>query len=538
MIGKVPRAGSGFRGLVSYLMKGRKDQPDPDRVAWASTRNLLIDDVELAPRLMRAVAQQSTRTKRPVYHLVISWHELENPNDEMMRLVGDTTIADLDLHEHQAVLIAHRDTDHKHLHIVVNRVHPDTGKTWHAGMDYARIEKSLRRQAEILDIPYVPGRFNDPDKFFGKSRAVRDSEVQASIRHGKALPKDRWAGAIVKARRAELAPVIEEARSWRQLAIGLAKRGLTIEAKGQGAVIADERGFMKLSDLGKQVRLSSLEDMYGEAFKTYLERAATEPPLLLMKPQNDRVSPLGRPSPTELPLKRGQPATWEAEDGNGPAAPADVIAAVELFAGDHVSFKVPRDTHVPSAPVPPGETDDAPGQVRARASEVDTKKAREDEAEQPRELTDDEKAQLREEMLAKRLAERGNRAQVVAPVIPASVPEREDIPLTPTVQVSAVDRDNEALSDAKKSLSGALDELQFAKALEEMGVGSEAAVERVKQAVDTAREDIARHQSLGDWLHDQVGDALRAKAQKKAPETKPEPEPDDRDRDDDDERDL
>lgn len=272
MIGKVPRPGRGFTGLVSYLMQGPKGDKARDRVAWSSVRNLALDDPEAAPRLMRALASRSTRCQRPVYHLVISWHRDENPTEALMRQVGADTLIDLDLAEHQALLLAHNDTAHKHLHIVVNRIHPGTRKAWKTSMDYARIEKSLRRQAEAMHLPYVPGRFNDPEAFAGKAKHVRDAEFQAAIRHARPVPKDRWSADEIRSRRLQLAPMFAEAQSWDQLSERLQASGLYLAAKGQGIVIADAFGHMKLSDLGKHVWLAGLEAAYRESFHAYTAR--------------------------------------------------------------------------------------------------------------------------------------------------------------------------------------------------------------------------------------------------------------------------
>lgn len=143
MIGKVPKAGRGFRGLVSYLLDGAKaDKDKAPRVTWAETRNLISDDPDQAPAIMRMTARQSARVKSPVYHLVISWHKNEGPTEYLMREVADTTCSDMGLDEYQRLYIAHHDTEHRHVYIVVNRVHPETGKAWRNSHDYRVIEEA------------------------------------------------------------------------------------------------------------------------------------------------------------------------------------------------------------------------------------------------------------------------------------------------------------------------------------------------------------------------------------------------------------
>lgn len=268
MIGKVPKPGKGFKGLVSYLLHGdRKCDKDRARVAWIETRNLLIEDVQKAPGLMRATAGKSRRVKAPVYHYVISWHRDEKPSDELMRQVADVTCEDLGLEEYQRLYIAHRDTEHRHVHIVVNRVHPETGKAWRTSHDYRRIEQSLRRQSEALGLHYVPGRHNDPERFFGKPKRARDSELQQARREGRSPPLPQWDKAMIARRRPALQQLFAEAGDWDQLEGTLTAAGLRLEAKGQGMVIADNTGAMKLSQLGKQIRLKDLEQRFGQSWK-------------------------------------------------------------------------------------------------------------------------------------------------------------------------------------------------------------------------------------------------------------------------------
>jgi len=179
MIGEVAGIGTGFKGAINYLLLGKKDEPNPDRVAWTQLRNLPTDNPKLAPRLMRATANQSARCAKPLYHLVLSWREDENPTDEMMQSHIDDTLRDLELLDHQAFIAAHKDTKHRHVHLIINRVHPETTKAWSRSMDYARIETSIRRQMEERGLAYVPGRHNDPEKFGLKPRHVKRGEYRS-----------------------------------------------------------------------------------------------------------------------------------------------------------------------------------------------------------------------------------------------------------------------------------------------------------------------------------------------------------------------
>ncbi|MBL0112541.1 MAG: relaxase/mobilization nuclease domain-containing protein [Saprospiraceae bacterium] len=59
----------------------------------------------------------------------MAWHPEENPLPDYMQAKALETLSLLGLSEHEAVLVAHQETDHSDVHVIVNLVHPETGKT-------------------------------------------------------------------------------------------------------------------------------------------------------------------------------------------------------------------------------------------------------------------------------------------------------------------------------------------------------------------------------------------------------------------------
>ena len=260
MIGKVPRPGRGFRGIVSYLLHGpRRGSAQSDRVAWTTTRNLLLDDPERAPKLMRMTASKSVRVVRPVYHFVISWSIDEAPTPDLMRAVADATCRDLGLDEHQRLYIAHNDTENPHVHIVVNRVHPDVGIAWQTSHDYRRIEQSLARQARELGLQVVPGRHNGLAQQRSQERRPRDGTYQRDRR----LSRPTMAPERIAALRPALLDAVAKSQSWDELGQRLAAIGLRLERKGQGLVIKDPDGDIKLSEVQRGLSTASLLKTFG-----------------------------------------------------------------------------------------------------------------------------------------------------------------------------------------------------------------------------------------------------------------------------------
>lgn len=168
--------GSGFKGVVSYLETGSSKDAH-GRVAWSQVRNLASEDLRLSASIMRHSANQSVRCKKPVYHMAISWPEGDKVDDATMQKVAQSTLEDIGLAEHQALIVAHNDTEHKHIHVVVNRVHPETGKAWATSHDRKRIMESLRAQEKELGLQYVPNRLTDREYVRGDLSSGRSFEM-------------------------------------------------------------------------------------------------------------------------------------------------------------------------------------------------------------------------------------------------------------------------------------------------------------------------------------------------------------------------
>ncbi|MEL6364987.1 MAG: relaxase/mobilization nuclease domain-containing protein [Pseudomonadota bacterium] len=142
MVPKLHKKGSSFKGAAAYLLQD-KEAATSERVAWTATHNLAVDDPEIAWRVMAATALDQDRLKQeagvkstgrkssaPVLHLTLAWHPEEKATltrEEMEGAVRSALRA-LDAGDHQALVIAHNDEAHPHLHILINRVHPVDGR--------------------------------------------------------------------------------------------------------------------------------------------------------------------------------------------------------------------------------------------------------------------------------------------------------------------------------------------------------------------------------------------------------------------------
>ena len=247
-------SGPRFAALARYLLHGRSGV-EPERVAWTASRNLGTDNPELAAALMQATANQNVRVERPVYHLTINFAPDDPVTPEQMRAAADRVLVDLGLAEHQALLVAHQDRAHPHVHVMVNRVHPETGRAWERWQDRPQIEHALRELERELGLRQVAGRLYQLKGLELPERALlTNGERREVARTGEPAFPDRV--------RAYL-PELRAARSWAELEQTLDDHGLRLERKGQGLVMTDGERQVKASRVARDLSLARLEQKFG-----------------------------------------------------------------------------------------------------------------------------------------------------------------------------------------------------------------------------------------------------------------------------------
>ena len=101
--------------------------------------------VKAAPDLKRAAGGTGAgATQEPALHYALYWGKRDPPQTrEAAAACARASLSALGLQEHQALLFGHGDSDHFHVHVLVNRVHPVTGRvadvlTWIALNDWAK----------------------------------------------------------------------------------------------------------------------------------------------------------------------------------------------------------------------------------------------------------------------------------------------------------------------------------------------------------------------------------------------------------------
>ena len=156
MVPKIAVMGRSFKGIGQYMLHDKGSKTTSERVMFTHTVNLPTHNPSRAMGWMAYTAMHQKEIKRAsggssrgrplqksVYSYSLAWHPSENPSDEHMIQMALDSLKHLDLSGHEAVIVGHdreeeetiekngkervHKHDHKHIHVIVNRVHPETG---------------------------------------------------------------------------------------------------------------------------------------------------------------------------------------------------------------------------------------------------------------------------------------------------------------------------------------------------------------------------------------------------------------------------
>lgn len=221
----VPRttSGRGFKGAAAYYLHD-KGKSSADRVAFTHTLNLSTNDphkainemcwtADNADRLKAQAGTKSTGRKleKPVYAFSLSWHEDDKPTQLQMMEAGQGALKALKMDHLQCVMVAHNDTRHPHIHLIVNRIDPDTGKAHGLNKDQLVLSKWAERYEREHGKTWCAERVKNNAAREKAAREKSQGKLKSAFVKDKTGQRcdtrpafDRRAEAIRKARAAEL----------------------------------------------------------------------------------------------------------------------------------------------------------------------------------------------------------------------------------------------------------------------------------------------------------------------------------------------
>jgi hypothetical protein len=245
----------GFRQLARYI-RGRSDKP---RATWFLAANLpgvtRPGDLEFACRLVEAVHAQNTRAGSDrTYHLVVSLHPEDRSLDtKELRHVVENLVETLGFTGHQYIAARHNDKDHEHVHVAINKIHPETFRIHSPAWDHQKLFTAGRDLEAELGLTPLRSRARDREKV---PQRAADCEAHQGIDSFA-----RWA-------RRTLGPALRatELQSWDDVHEACGRFGVALRLHGNGLVFEDaERNVrVKASCVGREFSKPRLCKQLGD----------------------------------------------------------------------------------------------------------------------------------------------------------------------------------------------------------------------------------------------------------------------------------
>ena len=248
------RTESRLSKLVPYMLRGKGEE----RCTWYMAGNLegldRREDAELAVDVMELLQKGNVRAKgNKTYHLVIAFHpedrrlkppELEDVVRRSVRAAG--------LGEHQYIAVRHSEQEHEHLHVAVNKIHPETLKIHHPYQAIRAFQALASALEEELGLHRV-----DRTAERSQNHHARDFEAYRGIESFS-----RWARRNIGESKA-----LDRIASWEALHEQLKVFGVRLVPRGNGLAIVDATRTnlaCKASALGRGWSKQRLCERYGD----------------------------------------------------------------------------------------------------------------------------------------------------------------------------------------------------------------------------------------------------------------------------------
>src|SRR5271166_2757457 len=255
------RGASNFRRLGRYILDGAAEEEqavmarmadyilgaEKSRAANVRFSNCVSTDAELALKEILATQAMNKRAKGDrTYHLVISFPPGERPTLSQLADIESVLCERIGLGGHQRLSATHVDTGHFHLHVAINKIHPESFRCVEPYYDKRRLMQAcVELEAKHGLIRTAHGEVSNAREATRTARQTMLALLQSNI-----LPKVL----------AKTAP-----QTWEELHRLLGVHGLELRLRGAGLVFQNTGGTVrvKASSVARDLSLKALTDKLG-----------------------------------------------------------------------------------------------------------------------------------------------------------------------------------------------------------------------------------------------------------------------------------
>ncbi len=251
--------------------------------------------IETAAAEMDAVASQNRRCQDPVYHAILSWREEDNPTNEQIFECARYALKALNMSDHQYVFAIHRDTEHVHCHITVNRINPKTYRAASLYDDYFRLHKACRELEQKYGFTPDNGccQKDENGNWIRKQEEFKSIPRKARQMEYHADKESLYSYAVDEARHTIGKILHSGEATWEALHTELIRLGLELKEKGEGLAV-----YSRHDDTVTPIKASTLHpDLTKRVLEPYLGKFTPSPVVENYFDENDNY--LGSNYPQE-----------------------------------------------------------------------------------------------------------------------------------------------------------------------------------------------------------------------------------------------
>ena len=237
---------SNYSALIQYLTD---PQDKSERISQIKVSNCYSDDQTAALIEIQNTQEMNTRAKSDkTCHLVLSFPEGERLSLSDLNAIEERFCNGLGFTGHQRFSVVHDDTNNLHIHVAINKIHPQNLTIHNPYYDFIKVAKLC----EQIEQEYGLTPVNHETVKDQASRVAQEIETRTGV--------ESLLGWI----RREVLTEIKHVDNWQDLHRVLATHGLTIKEHGNGFVlVANNNVAVKASSVDRSLSKGNLTQRLG-----------------------------------------------------------------------------------------------------------------------------------------------------------------------------------------------------------------------------------------------------------------------------------
>ena len=238
---------SSFSRLVQYLCNTQKMKERVGNVRLSNCNS--IDPIWAIQEVLAIQARNQRASGDKTYHMLISFAPGENPSSQALQEIEDRVASSIGFKEHQRISVVHHDTDNLHIHVAINKIHPQTYNM----IEPYRAYKTFAEIASKIEIELGLQITNHQTRKNHSENLADDMEQHSGIE------------SLINWMKRNCKEQIEAAQNWSDLHKVLAKHHMRIQMRANGFIFCDEEGLtVKASSVSRNFSKQHLESKLGE----------------------------------------------------------------------------------------------------------------------------------------------------------------------------------------------------------------------------------------------------------------------------------